>query len=176
MQAIPEFPGMIIDWVPVDVAARAVVDIILLPDRGPESTRAESETVDGAYAVHNIVNPHRTTWAGVISILQAVSNTNLSVIPLKTWVHNLNVLAEKNISADELPGLRLLQFFELMVKEEEGEEEVGGSDGRGGDRVFETDTTVGISRSLRDVEAFGLDGLTRSLVSWGIVGRMGSAG
>lgn len=76
---------------------------------------------------------------------------------MKEWVRRLNTQAEKKISPEELPGLRLLQFFEKMGDEEEC-----------GSRVFETGRTVEISESLRALGPFCGEWLERSFESWGM--------
>ena len=74
---------------------------------------------------------------------------------MEEWVRRLNAQAEKKLSPDELPGLRLLQFFERMVEE------------KSGSKVFETTKTVETSKSLRDLGPFSAEWLEKSFEAWG---------
>lgn len=77
---------------------------------------------------------------------------------MKEWVRRLNAQAEMKVSPEELPGLRLLQFFEKMVDE------------KGGSKVFETTKTVDVSKSLRELRPFCEEWLERSFEAWGMRG------
>lgn len=140
------FPKRTIDWVPVDVAASTMTDILL-------SDTPENET---RYAVHNIVNPHAVKWEELVSMIQASTTHKLEEIDMKEWVRCLNLQAENKYSPDELPGLRLLQFFEQMANE------------NGESKVFETAKTLEVSRSLRDLGPFCGEWLELSLKAWGL--------
>jgi hypothetical protein len=52
--AVPDFPEKIVDWIPVDVAGRSIVEI-LTHLQHPTSGADEGKL---AYTVHSIVNPH----------------------------------------------------------------------------------------------------------------------
>lgn len=149
ISAIPDFKGKVVDWVPVDIAARTISDILL------------SDQQQGGYAVHNIVNPSPIPWSELIEMLQegrlgSSSNKKMDVVSMKAWVQRLSSQAEVGASPDEISGLRLLQFFESMALEEAEEEK----------KVFETEKTRGISESLRECGAFNQQWLSGNVRVW----------
>src|SRR5450756_938892 len=115
INALPLFPGKMVDWVPVDVAAATITDVLLHPENG--------------YSVHNIVNPHPIEWEDLMEMLQSSSlltgkqktKTKMEEVDMKEWVHRLKTLSNSP-SADPMtvPGFKLLHFFENMCNEEEG--------------------------------------------------------
>lgn len=141
VRALPCREGWV-DWVPVDVAAGAVGDILLgAADAG--SGMVGKETGERAYEVYNIVNPSPIPWSSLISMLQhALSLADpaaqaLEEISMVEWVHRLDVLAAAG--RDDVPGLKLLSFFEGMANEDSG-----------GGKVFETNRAREASRALRE--------------------------
>ncbi len=78
---------------------------------------------------------------------------------MEEWVQRLTSLSENGASPDEIPGLRLLQFFESMVleKDEEG-------------KVFETGKTRGISKNLRACGGFNQKWVDGNVRVWREVG------
>ncbi|KAE8449261.1 hypothetical protein EG329_008428 [Mollisiaceae sp. DMI_Dod_QoI] len=159
ISAIPSFPRKVIDWIPVDTAAKTVGDILLQSKTGDEE-------IGENYAVHNIVNPSPIPWSELVSMLQSSAlvlssppTSTLSPIPMEEWVQRLTSLSENGASPDEIPGLRLLQFFESMVleKDEEG-------------KVFETGKTRGISKNLRACGGFNQKWVDGNVRVWREVG------
>jgi hypothetical protein len=140
-----------VDWIPVDVAAATITDLL---------TSGNGER--GNYEVHNIVNPHPIPWSSLVDMLQESGSKwgeekeEMEIVPMKTWVQRLSALADSGVSPDEVPGLRLLQFFEGMV----------GDEGEEGGRVFETGKTRGLSGSLRGCEAFNGGWLEGNVGVW----------
>lgn len=153
MACIPDLPGKIVDWVPVDVAAATVQELltrsISMPISSPEIYEEERE---GKYEVCNIVNPTPIPWAQLVAMLQAtyrnqnsdsvVGDKELEVVSMKTWVARLNKLSEQGMSVDEIPGLKLLGFFDEMAGDEEAS------------KVFETAKTTAASLALRGCGEF----------------------
>lgn len=152
VSAIPGFKMKMVDWVPVDVAARTVGDILL------------SGNEEG-YKVHHVVNPCPIPWESLVQMLQgsklvSVEGKKMDCIPMKEWVQRLAALAEAGASPDEVPGLRLLQFFESMALEEEEERT----------KFFETAKTREISESLRGCETFNQGWVDGNVKSWKMIG------
>jgi hypothetical protein len=149
MNALPRFEGKSVDWIPVDIAASTISDILLSPK--PKATSV-SKGEEGEYNVHNITNPHPIPFSSLLTMLQPLLSCNnphpLEIIDMKAWVARLNSLADRGMDPVEVPGLKLLQFFENMATEE-------GGGGEGGKVLpFETEKTRGVSASLRDCGAF----------------------
>lgn len=181
--AVPEFPGKKADWIPVDVAAQSIVEILThlqYPSRfmdkipgiyGSDSINRSCKIDESRrnYTVHNIVNPHRVPWSDIVEMLQRSEilgrGKKLRVVSMVEWVRLLNKAADEDISADELPGLRLLGFFEDMAASvsQSGEESI----------VFDTTRSQAISSSLSACEGYRAEWLEASLWRWkqeGIIG------
>jgi len=99
------------------------------------------------------VNPKRIKWEELIEMLRI--EKEVEVVSMREWVERLNGLADEGVSPDDVPGLKLLQFFENMVGE--GEEE---------ERVFETGKTEGVSGALAACEAFNGRWVKKNVGVW----------
>ncbi len=151
IHAIPLFPGKMVDWVPVDIAASTITDVLLRQENG--------------YSVQNIVNPHPIKWEELVQMLQFSSltsqqqtKTKMEEVDMKEWVHRLKTLAsDTNISPLTVPGLKLLHFFESMCNEEEGHVV---------SKVFETEKTRGVSSALRRCGAMRREWIEMNVKKW----------
>ena len=151
MKCIPAFADKVVDWIPVDVAAKSISEVLI------SSAKSQPEE-DNKYSVYNIVNPHSIPWSELITMLQASSYNSgkLEVVSMTEWVSRLSALSS-TLSPDELPGLKLLQFFENMA----------GSEGEGEQfRLFETEKTMGISEGLRECKPFCREWIEGNLKVW----------
>ena len=147
MKCIPVFEEKMVDWIPVDVAARSIGEVLL-----------SSREVEDGYKVHNIVNPNSIPWSDLLPMLQVSDKTSeLEILPMSEWVARLSALSSE-LSPDELPGLKLLQFFENMAA----------SEVEGGEKsiVFETGKTRSVSEALRECPPFCREWIERSLEVW----------
>jgi len=151
MNCIPSFGGKDVDWIPVDVAARCITEILV------SSTERQLDEED-KYELYNIVNPHSIPWSNLISMLQASSYSGkLEVVSMTEWVSRLSTLS-LTLSPDELPALKLLQFFENMAESEgEGDER---------SRFFETEKTRVVSEALRDCTPFCQEWIKGNMRVW----------
>lgn len=168
--AVPEFPGKMIDWIPVDVAAQCIVEILThlqWPSYGIDESRR-------AYTVHNIVNPHRVPWSEIVEMLQQraiIGNgEELRIVSIVEWVRLLNKAVDEGMWADKLPGLRLLRFFEDMAKSHSqggyGEESIS----------FDTAGSQMISPALRACGGYRPEWLEGSIRRWEEDGLIGGRG
>jgi hypothetical protein len=108
--ALPSFPSdRIVDWLPIDTAARTIHEIL------------SSSSCSAEYAVHNVTNPNPINWSEFIGLLQGsrLAEKPLRVVPIKEWVHKLLALDKAGASVEDVPGLRLLDFFVDVAKESE---------------------------------------------------------
>ncbi|KAH8656954.1 hypothetical protein BGZ60DRAFT_531819 [Tricladium varicosporioides] len=145
-ELFPKFDDKHVDWIPVDIAANTISDILLAsPSIGNEEVN---------YEVHNIVNPKPIPWSKLVSMLQA-QKEGVKGVEMKDWVAKLNTLADRGASPDEIPGLRLLQFFEGMAEGGDGES-----------KVFETGKTQEISEALRNCGEFSQSWLEGNMRVW----------
>jgi thioester reductase-like protein len=151
INALPLFPGKMVDWVPVDVAASIITDILLHPANG--------------YSVHNIVNPYPVKWEELVDMLQSSSlaskekaKIEMDEVDIKEWVHRLKTLSNSpNANPMTVPGLKLLHFFEKMCNEVE--EHVF-------NKVFETEKTRSVAGTLRTCPTLKGEWLEMNVQRW----------
>jgi hypothetical protein len=145
-----------VDWIPVNVAAESISEVLLSPAR-------RSLGKKDIFSVYNIVNPRSIRWSRLVSMLQASSNPKLEVVSMTEWVSRLSTLSSTH-SPDDLPGLKLLQFFENMaVSEGIGEER---------SKLFETEKARAISDALRKCKPFCQEWIESNLRVWRAGGFM----
>ncbi|KAG7442861.1 acetyl-CoA synthetase-like protein [Guyanagaster necrorhizus] len=106
---LPEFKGTS-TWVPLDTAASAIADL-----------RSASTP---ALTVH-LVHPRPTVTRKIFQTMAQYLGVPLQ--PFGEWLGALEVAAENpKISSDDIPALKLLQFFRNGIRsEEEGKEPIG---------------------------------------------------
>jgi hypothetical protein len=173
MRCLPTFTSRILDWIPIDVAAQTISDL-LVPHGNTTKTskgkgkhddqqaKEDSNFQESIYTVHNIVNPTPIPWSTLLSIIQSsikISSTPLEEIPIADWVHRLTALADEGLKAIDLPGLRLLGFFERLAEEER-------HSAGGGDKAFDTAETRKLSPALRDCGPICREWIEGSLDVW----------
>ncbi|TFY54704.1 hypothetical protein EVJ58_g8699 [Rhodofomes roseus] len=129
----------VVSWVPMDVVARTVVDVVL----GPESPE-----------LINVVHPHPVKWIVVFEAIQDELGVALSFISFHEWVNQLEAVPDTTTPSDlgRIPGLKLLETFRALGTaemearpEDEKESEFGGLP------LFETNKACGISQTLATI-------------------------
>ncbi|KAI1824100.1 hypothetical protein F4861DRAFT_548893 [Xylaria intraflava] len=113
-----------VDWVPVDVIADAIVEILLKATSGERPTDTR---------LYHLVNSQRTSWAESVPAIVATLNdlnarhgskTTVRVVSRQEWLqslrssgNNLDTLQSGGASADVNPALRLIDFYEEKFAE-----------------------------------------------------------
>ncbi|OQE47358.1 hypothetical protein PENCOP_c001G05559 [Penicillium coprophilum] len=101
-----------IDWLPVDTVAEILSDLVCMP-----------RVYEGGSSAHpryyNLVNPHKIQFSDIVSLLaqRLGSKESLKVVSLREWVHRLSQGINESGSRPN-PGLRLLGFFQELMKSE----------------------------------------------------------
>lgn len=146
-----------VDWVPVDVAARCCVEILVGGDGGEgginEDKAAEQEQDEGIQ-VYNIVNPHPVPWTTLLSLLQKTSLAphSLEEVCMEEWIRRLEALSSSTSTsistsspspANDLPAHRLTAFYTSLA-----------TDPNAG-RAFETTRARARSEALRTCPPVG---------------------
>ncbi|KAI1082141.1 acetyl-CoA synthetase-like protein [Whalleya microplaca] len=101
----------LIDWVPVDVAASAIHDVVVCPSPSPTSNTDQQE--EPGIQFFNLSAPEPKPWAVFLQIFQEKFGIRDSV-PLRDWVARLRHVRE-NPTADDLaglPSLKILNYWE----------------------------------------------------------------
>jgi hypothetical protein len=159
VRAVPDLKKKIIDWVPVNICASAITDILLRDIQ-------DGQNNDSGYRVFNITNPHTTSWTNIIQMLQSSTRHKLEVVSMETWVKRLNTLLEKGADVESVPGLRLLSVFEDMAKDEKDIE----IRSRDSEKTFVTTKTAQMSESFRSLQSYNACWMSMSLKAWGVDG------
>ncbi|MCJ1477816.1 hypothetical protein MMC13_006489 [Lambiella insularis] len=133
LNALPTFENRMVDWLPVDVAAATITDILALLSRHD----------DNYCNLFNIVHPHPVPWSRLLELLQecqvSSGRAKLAEIPILEWTKRLAEAEERmGQDAKALPGLKVLQFFDEMALENKPS------------ATFSTAKAVEVSRTLRD--------------------------
>ncbi len=106
LQLIPDSLGTMdeIDWVPIDLLAKAMVQSLHVK---------ASQEVSGTRVFHG-VNPHVCRWSDLLpSILK--SFPSLRVVPYADWFQQLNRSASNVGHVKQNPAIKLLDFFESLL-------------------------------------------------------------
>ncbi|KAK8169260.1 male sterility protein [Phyllosticta citrichinensis] len=120
LQAMPELPGTVINWLPVNMCASSISKKMGCSkhDAVANGEVAEQKKL---YTVHNLVNPATSSWIEFLDVLAvAAPETHFECVDMTEWVRRLENAAEE-ASADAIPGLKLLRFFQDMKQEANGE-------------------------------------------------------
>ncbi|ORX54039.1 acetyl-CoA synthetase-like protein, partial [Hesseltinella vesiculosa] len=107
MHKMPDL-DMLIDWLPVDYAARAINEIMSCcwdkETNGPLTPPSKQE-----HNPFHVVNPQRTNWAAVLEATRACG-LEFETVPLEQWTEALS-------KDDTNPAYRLLSFFSNLGNE-----------------------------------------------------------
>ncbi|KAK4992704.1 hypothetical protein LTR66_006215 [Elasticomyces elasticus] len=134
--SLPELEDQPLDWLPVDVAARAMVQGAAVLGRDGD---------DEALKVFHVVNEHREPkWTDLLQWLGKREQFEI-VIP-KAWVERLEAAQETEA---EHPAYKLLDHWKRAFADESGETGGAGEEGTG--KVFEMHVTKRVIPVLRDV-------------------------
>lgn len=160
---LPLLVGEKLAWLPVDVAAQAVLEVAAEYHPASEDG-ADARGMREEVPVYHILNPDRvTTWSDLLGWIQKLSSRPLAIVPAKEWVERLERLQGEEAKH---PSRRLLGLW----KEAYGREE--GSQGKG-EMVFMMEKTRRAVRAMRTVEPVGEEAFGRI---WAWMGRSGLAG
>lgn len=108
-----------IDWLPVDVAAKSIVEIALSRVTLHAPSGDEREDAMGCF---NLVNPHTTKWSEVVTAIQEYFSSKNGIqikdVEFTKWLDQLMKvdIGQGESSAEEIsrlyPALRLLDLFQ----------------------------------------------------------------
>ncbi|KAL0092096.1 hypothetical protein J3Q64DRAFT_1819684 [Phycomyces blakesleeanus] len=140
MKKMPDL-DTVIDWIPVDYAAKSIVDIML---NSVSKSSSEKESV------FHIVNPHRVTWNNVLESMRE-SGMVFDIVPTKKWVEELSN-DEKN------PAFKLMSFYENNFNESFKMP------------IWDTRKTISSSATLKMSPIFDVSIFSKYLSHWESVG------
>ena len=144
---MPNLKGINVDWLPVDYAAKSIVEVML------KMRHTELQTIQ-QQGYYHIVNPNRADWSEVLKAMRACG-MKFDVVEPEEWV---NILSKHQ----DNPAYRLMSFFEANFKSSPGEEQSM--------PIWETEKTVQVAPVLAKSPAFGESLLKKHLEFWRNVG------
>ncbi|EFQ99792.1 hypothetical protein MGYG_02804 [Nannizzia gypsea CBS 118893] len=141
-----------IDWVPIDIAAQAILDITLSLLSSDDSSKLPD--------CFNLVNPQVTEWKDMVQVIrgyyqkQSDNAMDLEPVNFHDWLQALrNIGATTREQIDQYPSVKLLEFFEEMQS--------------GNIKVrFETARTMKSSRAVAGLHAVDGASMERWLDGW----------
>lgn len=106
---LPESLGAmnIVDWIPIDVLSKIVVELALLRDSSPPSPR-----------VYHTVNPHTCTWSSLLPAVQQQLGNSPKIVPFAAWLKALKQSFSTTQDLSLNPAIKLLEFFENLQRNE----------------------------------------------------------
>lgn len=164
---IPESLGPldVVDWVPVDLVADIVGELLLSSDgqNGPSQAGTDDpedrkeHKVTGPRIFH-IVNPQRTTWPDILPSIIQHQPGEMRSTDYTTWLTTLRQSLDddsKNIDAN--PALKLLPFFENLERQMK--------DGKG-EVILDTRRAEAMSQTMRNLQPVGREWMMNWLRQW----------
>ncbi|MCJ1306689.1 hypothetical protein MMC25_000332 [Agyrium rufum] len=143
-----------VDWVPVDIAARIIIDLLDSADMG-------SEPADSPTRVLHLQNPHPIAWPDLLpSICKELESSGnqgpIEQVSFREWIERLRIAAQDPSNLTELPAARLMGLFERMAK-------------RGAVKFpsLAVDAAATRSKTLEKLEPVGERWMTGWLRQWG---------
>jgi thioester reductase-like protein len=123
--ALPELEGEVLDWLPVDTAALAMIQGA--EDRAIGDCAEDNNDESGGVRVYHVVNYHvRPEWSELLRWVK--ERQDFETLPPAAWVARLEQLADKG---SQHPALQLLEHWKRAYSNGQEQEVVGGGGGRG---------------------------------------------
>ena len=153
--SLPDLKGEKLGWLPVDVAAQAVIEI---------STSRAADSSDNEIPVHHLLNPStESTWADLLSWLQNMIPAFV-IVPPSTWVSQVDNLKGE---AAKHPVRKLLGLWkDAYCSGDDGKEEDTHEKEEG--VRFEMAETMKVAAVMRDVKPIGEEQFVKI---WGWIDR-----
>ncbi|KAI6854245.1 male sterility protein [Hortaea werneckii] len=152
LRAMPRLEGQTVDWLPVDTCAASIDSLLTAASQAEPLDSADVAGTALRSRVHNLVNPKVLPWDSLLDVLKEASGVDFDRIPMSEWVVRLQALSESGI---EVPGTRLLSFFQDMASE----------DGESGP-VFSTQKTCRYAPVLANVGTIDVQLMKSYLEKW----------
>jgi nucleoside-diphosphate-sugar epimerase len=131
-------PLEIVDWIPVDILARIILDLLHgaeddnriqtgseeLNDirgcaNGEEQSQENSGLLSGNHVstpVYHVVNPSKATWSELLPAVLQYAGASLEVVSFNDWVHALRQSSSMPEHIGQNPAMKLMDFFEDLQK------------------------------------------------------------
>lgn len=166
---LPDLPGEALSWLPVDIAARSVLEIATSPPDPPGPARAPGQRFSQSRSQHlhntpvyHVVNPHQEPeWGHMLDWIcgdgsgggDQNGGAKVSVVPATEWVDRL----EQALETRDHPARALLHLWKAAYAGRRGSVGVG----EGTAARFDTRRTVKVSETMRQVRPLGREDVLR---------------
>ncbi|KAK3380982.1 hypothetical protein B0H63DRAFT_545240 [Podospora didyma] len=145
-----------IDWIPVDIAAMAIVDLTLSRLDG------ENQVAKDALACFHILNPQVASWSAVVDAVREFyaegDMVDIRAVGFDEWMGDLVAVGERGdgTEVERYPALKLLDFFHGM----------GGKGSASGSLRFATEKAVASSPAMSEAPQVGGQLMRKWLEGW----------
>lgn len=161
---LPDLPGEALSWLPVDAAARSVLEIATSPPDPPDPPRAPGQRYSQSRSQHlhktpvyHVINPHQEpAWGDMLGWICGAgrnNNAEMSVVPAPEWISRL----EQALETHNHPARALLHLWKAAYGGRRGSVGVG----EGSAARFSTRRTEKVSETMREVRPLGRDDVLR---------------
>lgn len=167
---LPDLPGEALSWLPVDIAARSVLEIATSPPDPPDPPRAPGQRYSQSRSQHmhktpvyHVVNPHQEPeWGDMLEWICSRGGSDgghqngraeMSVVPAPEWIDRL----ERSLETRDHPARALLHLWKAAYGGRRGSVGVG----EGTSARFDTRRTERVSESMREVRPLGREDVLR---------------
>ncbi|KAI0127279.1 hypothetical protein BJ170DRAFT_367711 [Xylariales sp. AK1849] len=155
---LPDIKNESLDWLPVDQAARAVLEIALEDhDYTPQTTTLDASTTETSLQlpIYHILNPHKTpTWHDMLHwLLDEDIKCDFEIVQPPEWVNRLEKALERDAAGH--PSQKLLAFWKDMFSSGNTDNRIGSPDGQVISKkpvVFELAETSHSSKSIASLK------------------------
>lgn len=136
-----------LDWLPVDTAARAIVEIIF-----PQGAQTGGSDQMMNRLVYHVFNPCKTpTWAQMLQWLSDETNDYFEVVSPPEWLERLE--EQSKLPGVSHPSQALLGFWKMLFARET--RNVNENDPKTDSPEFEISSAMAVSETMRSVRPLG---------------------
>lgn len=96
-------------WLPVDLAAKAILDLAQLPRNGHDTQSKRNDLPIDANIVYHVLNPTRFHWTREMIPALAKAGLEFDLLPTQQWMERLR---NSDRDAAKNPPIKLLNWFE----------------------------------------------------------------
>lgn len=98
-----------IDWVPVDILAKIVVDLLT---GQTENSQRKTKSRNSTNAVYHIVNPNISSWYSLLPAVVKHLGGDLRVVEFREWVEMLQKSMSGTTNYELNPAAKLFDFYD----------------------------------------------------------------
>ncbi|TKX20647.1 AMP-binding enzyme-like protein 1 [Elsinoe australis] len=101
----------VVDWVPVDVAARVMVELAT-------GEKVDEKMVDERAGIFHLVNPKTVSWQELCPVVQEYykgKGVDLEAVGFGEWLEALKKVPATREDAERVPGVKLVDFYEGLA-------------------------------------------------------------